>query len=205
MNTSPLWRKKQGNRLRNKQARRHQPQDLQSRRDAKPAELALAPHPAFARVTGLQHLQSEFSQNVHHFRRVLRSRTAVVFLKGHVQHPVQIVLDRPMFSLDAQKVFCLRFFQTVNEIMVFSGRLVILVIDVTGIADPTHSRDASPVFKSFEPAQVVGEVTFSFLDAAMVLFQGNSVLSFGFEFSCASVLQFAVQVPDDVVVSFDCL
>ncbi|MDO6152313.1 hypothetical protein M5Y95_13980, partial [Staphylococcus aureus] len=95
------------------------------------------------------------------------------------------------------KVFCLRFFQTVSEIMVYSGRLVILVIGVTGIANPTHSRDASPVYKSFEPAQVVGEVTFSFLDAAMVLFQGNSVLSFGFEFSCASVLQFSVLLPDD--------
>ena len=115
-NCQRILRRLQGNRLRNKQARRHQPQDLQSRRDAKPAELALAPHPAFARVTGLQHLQSEFSQNVHHFRRVLRSRTAVVFPKGHVQHPVQVVLDRPVFSRDAQKVFRLHVFQTGDEV-----------------------------------------------------------------------------------------
>ncbi|MCI7402852.1 MAG: IS30 family transposase, partial [Pyramidobacter sp.] len=46
----------QGNRLRNKNPRRDESQDLQSRRDAKPAELALAPHPAFACFTGLQHL-----------------------------------------------------------------------------------------------------------------------------------------------------
>ena len=71
-----------------------------------------------------------------------------------------------MLSLDAQKVLHLRFFQTVNEVMVFSVSLVdpaILVSDVTGIIEPRHSRDASLIFKVFEPARVVGEETFSFL------------------------------------------
>ena len=37
-------------------------------------------------------------------RSSLCSRSAVVFPEGHVQRPVQFVLDRPVFPLDAQKI-----------------------------------------------------------------------------------------------------
>ena len=49
--------------------------------------------------------------------------------------------------------------------MVFSSGFL---IDVSAVVDPPRSRDASPVFKVFEPAWGVGEVTFSFLNAPQV-------------------------------------
>ena len=77
------------------------------------------PSPQSLRLLFIPHLHALQVFNickVHHFRRVLRSRPAVIFPEGHVQHPVQLVLDRPVFSRDAQKVFRLRVFQTGDEV-----------------------------------------------------------------------------------------
>ena len=49
--------------------------------------------------------------------------------------------------------------------MVFSSGFL---IDVSAVVDQPRSRDASAVFKVFEPARGVGEVTFSFLNAPQV-------------------------------------
>ncbi len=62
---------------------------------------------AFGGFLLFEQIESDMAQDGEVFGRLVFAYPAVVFIKGHIQNPMEFVFDRPMFAHHMEYTFCI--------------------------------------------------------------------------------------------------